>query len=212
MTTKAGKAFILKNSVLFEYKNIYNTLHQSTLMDNRLEKIRKSMKEKYDIDYLGVHVIDGTGKYFLRNMDHDLWHNFHWDSKLAVISPTLNKFTTLKSEENGVMFFKEFLDSKNIDIRASIVGELKQGVEIMFCNTFNDNKVLFSITFAKNKSIVSLDFKTYMCLIKDLKNNENCLDAFMNYFKLTGNIDDSPQMENLLNTKLKKTSSENNSY
>jgi hypothetical protein len=204
--TKIDEKFTLKNNLVFEYKNIYNKLHGSSLMDKQLEFVRKAMKEKYDIDYVGIQMIDNTSGYILSNMNHDTWHTYIWLNNSLATCPVIERFVNLKSKENGLILFAELESSRDINIRADIIGDFKKGVEVMFSN--GNNKILFSITFAKNKSITSLNFKTYNSLIKDLKSIETFLDPFMDYFKLTGNIDNSPQLESLINFNLQKNSTQ----
>jgi hypothetical protein len=190
--------FTLKNGKSFLRKNIYNKFHSSILLDKQLEYIKNYLKEKYDIDSMSINWIDKTNTYLFSNVHYDVWHEYAWMDDINIMSKGLNNLTLLPTGGSGVNFLPEFRDNKNIDIRAAVIGEFKQGLEIIFTNEATGNKIQFSIGFPNNKSIISVSAKNYFSILQTLKKIEDFLDPFMECFQKEGNIQDTLELEKIL--------------
>lgn len=185
----------MKRHVLdFKDKNIFQELHTSQLLDRRLEKLKSALLKKYGVDYLSVQVVDKTTDYYFRNFGHDKWHEYCWDLNLLSVCPALPKTKKLSQDENYISFFLNFRTKRGTDLRADIIGELKEGSSILFYNEKTGNKVQFCITFIKGISINTLNKKIFFSLMNDLYSARHILDPFMDYFKTYKVIIDSPEL------------------
>jgi hypothetical protein len=198
------KLIFKEQNIQFDNDKVFRKLHTSTLMDKILENIRRKLMEKYLIDYVGFMVISSDQKYILDNMGQDIWHEYNWNTKCILLCPHIPKGTLMHSGEEGIVFFPNVItnfrgiQSDFVQLRASIIGEVKYGFIAMLHNDDNGNKVLLSLTFANGHSLSTLDYKTYKSFIKDLKQAVHLMDPFLEYFMLTGQINDSPQLEKIM--------------
>jgi hypothetical protein len=191
------------NKLTIENNKLFKKLHTSKFFDTILEERRLALKKKYAIDYVGVQLFDNTGKYFISNMGHDIWHDYSWHGEYSYekfLDDCLPKTLSLTSNERGLMFFEKLNIgiTKKSDLRASIVGNEKNGVSTMFHSETTNNNIQICITFEKDTSIASLEKSIFFSLMQDLNNMKDDFNIFMDYFKQHGTIDNSLELQQLI--------------
>jgi hypothetical protein len=189
----------------FSESKIFNKLHTSSLLDARLELLLNALKNKYGISYIAVHVLDETSDYIISYMGHDNWHNYigsqgflNIPDNSVIAGSGIPQAAILKENENYFLFFQSFITEKSIDLRAEFFGETKKGCSVIFHNNKNKYKTQFCFTFIKDRCITTIDKKIFFSLMNDLSDSKELLDSFMIYFKQTGNILDTFDLEKTL--------------
>jgi hypothetical protein len=180
----------------FDINKVFRGIKNNYLLEETLERIRKFLLDKYHIDYVEVNIIDEKSEYLMLNNGNDKWHEYLWgESQLIYTWYEMSRSCKLATLENKQMAIElcdvcEKVLPEYMGLRASIVGELKTAFGVMLHND-RGNKIQFCMTFKNGQgSVGSMNYTTYICLLKDLKSFQNILDPFMDEFKNASKLND----------------------
>ena len=179
----------------FNKINIYNNIHSFSSFEGNKDKLLERLREKYNIDYLGIHAIDFKGEYLYSTRGHDGWHNFFWKTNRIEKCKAVKTLLDSKNVKSGLMFFNSYLNEDLLDIRAEIVGERKSGFSLLFQNLKNENKIMFCLTFKDYISLDNLNRNVLLELIDDMYKSTSLIDPFLFWFKKIGNLNYTNELE-----------------
>lgn len=185
----------------FNKLNIYNNIHSLYSLDDNKKKLLERLKEKYNIDYLGIHAVDLKTEYLYSTRGHEGWHDFFWKTNRLEKCKAVKTLLSSKNVESALMFFNSYLNEDLLDIRAEIVGTRKSGFSLLFQNVKNENKTMFCITFKDYISLDNLNKKVLLELVDDMYKSTNLMEPYLFWFKKIGNLN----YTNELKRELEKT-------
>lgn len=172
----------------FDKTNVYNKIDGIPLLQERIQKIEIALKDKYHVDYLGIHAMDNTREYMYSIRGHRLWHNYFWQNHMLNTCKAIQLLASLKDGENGMLFFKTYVPQSVLNARAEIFGARKAGFSVLFQSIMSSNRIMFCVTFANNVCISDIEKHVLLSLINDLYKCSHILNPFLSWFKQIGNL------------------------
>lgn len=173
---------------------IFQKLHANSLLDARMDMIKKYLRTKYNIDYMAMNAMNKKNNFLINIIHHDDWHEYLWKEG----GPIIDHFFYLTPGKNGVTFFNCYQTKLRLDVRAQMFGEKKNGISLMFHNSCG-NRVMFCFTFGSNISLQNINKSLFDNIIKDIKKCLNIFDPFLSWWEDNNNLILNKDFENYLN-------------
>jgi hypothetical protein len=207
-----SQKFLSINDFELSLNNIYKTLHESSMYDKYLEKIKNFFMKKYNFSTFCILTINTVTKKLLYNSHTDNWTYYNWDSyEKGLKFNIMNTYGWKNIMEEFIFGIKN--NEKKILIKERTIREIDElkffllGFVLNNCYSviLEDEKknirTLFWFSFHNDYMLRQMSYNIYLSLIKDFNSVIDILDVFLEYFSLYNRIDDSVLLESMLKNK-----------